>query len=94
MANHDDVEAMVRRAQQGPQMGIQVAAPMNDVQLVALLAATRLSAGRMLANEAVEDAIAILALTVAAFEAGAMQIALENARKMRQLQQSGDGRTQ
>lgn len=56
--------AMAAQAQPGPQVGVQVAAPLNDVQATALVAATIMAGGKIIdPDEAVAAAHRLLVLS-------------------------------
>lgn len=65
---------------QGQQPMVQIAAPMNDVQLIAWIAAQIMGDRHRQAGQCVDDAMNIVAEALTQFQAGKLQHAVERAR--------------
>lgn len=64
----------------GTPMGLQIAAPLNDVQLVALMAADMVAAGTEV-DLAVERSLAIVGLAITRVQRGHLKHAIEAAEE-------------
>jgi hypothetical protein len=71
---------LARAVQAGQQPQLQIAAPMNDVQLIALVAAHVMGDRHREAAQCVADAINIVAEAFVQFQAGKFPQAIDRAR--------------